>query len=197
MFCFAHLATNAWADQIVLKNGDRVSGSIVKKDAKGLTIKTDAFGVVTTSWDRVDSIRSDTPVTVVLQDGRTVQGTLATTAGNIDVATRDTKLSVAPADVAAIRNADEQKAYERLQKPGWADLWSGSANVGLAGTSGNARTLIFTVGLNAVRLTNTDKTSVYFNAVKASAFANGKNSDTAQAVRGGVAYDHNLSPGCF
>ena len=39
----------AWADQVVLKNGDRVTGSIVKKDAKNLTIKTDHFGVVTTS----------------------------------------------------------------------------------------------------------------------------------------------------
>ena len=33
----------AVADQVVLKNGDRVTGTIVKKDAKDLTIKT-AFG---------------------------------------------------------------------------------------------------------------------------------------------------------
>ena len=38
-----------WGDQIVLKNGDRVTGSIIKKDGKSLTIKTDHFGVVTTS----------------------------------------------------------------------------------------------------------------------------------------------------
>lgn len=42
----------AWGDQIVLKNGDRLTGSIVKKEGNSLTIKTDQFGVVTTSWGR-------------------------------------------------------------------------------------------------------------------------------------------------
>ena len=45
-----------WADQIVMKNGDRVTGSIVKKDAKTLTIKTVHFGVVALPWDQVSSV---------------------------------------------------------------------------------------------------------------------------------------------
>ena len=44
---------------------------------------------------------------------------------------------------------------------------------------------------------NTDKTSLYFNAIKASALVNGKSADTAQAVRGGVGYDHNVAPRLF
>jgi hypothetical protein len=62
-----------------MKNGDRVTGSIVKKDGKNLTIKTDQFGVVTASWDQVVSVNADKPVNVVLPNGRTVQGTIATT----------------------------------------------------------------------------------------------------------------------
>lgn len=189
--------TTAWADQVVLKNGDRVTGSIIKKDGKNLTIKTDQFGVVTTSWDQVVSIQIDKPVNVAVPDGRTLQGTIATTNGKVEVTTKDAKLSLEPAEVATIRNDDEQKAYERLQKPGWADLWTGTGSVGFAGTSGNARTLTFTTGINAARITNTDKLSVYFNTIKASAFSNGKNADTAQAVRGGLAYDHNLTPRLF
>jgi Protein of unknown function, DUF481 len=54
----------------------------------------------------------------------------------------------------------------------------------LAGASGNARTLTFTAGFNAARVTNTDKTSVYFSAIKASAGA-------------GWPYDHNLTPRLF
>src|SRR5690349_1825352 len=80
MFACLPLST-IWADEVVLKNGDRVTGSIVKKDGKNLTIKTDQFGVVTTSWDQVESIKTEKPVNVVLQDGKTVQGTLATTDG--------------------------------------------------------------------------------------------------------------------
>lgn len=190
-------ASVTWGDQVVLKNGDRVTGSIIKKDGKNLTIKTDQFGVVTTSWDQVESVKADKPVNVVLPDGKTVQGTIATTNGKVEVTTKDAKLSLAPAEVATIRDADEQKAYERLLHPGWGQLWAGTASLGFAGTSGNARTLTFTTGVNAARLTRTDKTSIYFNAIKASALVNGKNSDTAQAVRGGLGYDHNVSPRLF
>jgi putative salt-induced outer membrane protein YdiY len=194
----AFLAANAaWADQVVMKNGDRVTGSIVKKDGKNLTIKTDQFGVVTTAWDQVQSIVADKPVNVVLPDGKTVQGTIATANGKVEVATKDTKLSVAPADITTIRNDAEQKAYERLVRPGWGDLWAGTASVGFAGTAGNAETLTFTTGVTAARVTNTDKASLYFNAIKASALANGKDSDTAKAVRGGVGYDHKVHDRLF
>ena len=191
------LMGTVWADQVVMKNGDRVTGSIIKKDSKTITIKTDQFGIVTTSWDQVAEVMAEKPVNVVLQDGRTVQGTLATTNGKVEVATKDTKLSLAPEEVTIIRNGDEQKAYERLQKPNWLDLWAGTAGVGFAGTSGNAKTSTFTTGVNAARITNTDKTSLYFNAIKASALVVGKNAATAQAVRGGLGYDHNIGPRMF
>lgn len=187
----------AWADQVVLKNGDRVTGSIIKKDGKNLTIKTDQFGVVTTSWDQVASILADKPVNVVLPDGKTVQGTLATANGKVEVTTKDAKLSLAPAEVATIRDDAGQKAYERLLKPGWGQLWAGTGSVGLAGVTGNARTLTLTTGINAARITNTGKTTLYFNTIKASALVDGKNAATAQAVRGGIGYDHNVNPRLF
>ena len=99
----------AWADQIVMKNGDRVTGSIVKKDGPNLTVKTDQFGIVTVSWDRVESVMADKPVNIVLQDGKTVQGTLATTEGKLEVATQTTKLRVTPAEVATIRDARNRR----------------------------------------------------------------------------------------
>src|ERR1035437_4952497 len=179
LFPLVYLAASVtWGDQVVLKNGDRVTGSIIKKDGKNLTIKTAQFGVVTTSWDQVDSVRADKPVNVVLPDGRTVQGTLATTNGKVEVTTKDAKLSLAPAEVATIRDDAEQKAYERLLKPGWGQLWAGGVSVGFAGTSGNAKTLTFTTGINAARVTNTDKTTLYFHAIKASALINGTNAAT-------------------
>lgn len=186
----------AWADQVILKNGDRVNGNIIKKDGKNLTIKTDQFGAITTPWDQVQSVTTDKPVTVVLQDGRTAQGALSTAAGKLEIAAQPT-ISVAFTDVTTIRNPDEQRAYERLLSPGWAQLWAGTASIGFAGTAGNAKTLTFTAAVNAARVTNTDKTSIYFNAIKASALVNGESADTAKAVRGGLAYDHNVSSRLF
>jgi len=187
----------ARADQVVMKNGDRVTGSIVKQDGKTITIKTDVFGVVTAPWDQVVSIQSDKPVNVVLKDGKTLVGTLGSSDGKVQVATSGAKLDVAPGDVAVMRNADEQKAYERMLHPGLLELWSGSGSLGLAGANGNSKTLTFTTAENAARVTTTDKTSIYFNMIKASALIDGKSASTAQAVRAGIGYDHNVSPRLF
>lgn len=191
------LLSAAWADQVVMKNGDRVTGAIVKQDGKTITIKTVNFGVVSAPWDQVAAVSSDQPVTVVFKDGKTLLGTLATTEGKVVVAAKETKVEVTPDQIATMRNADEERAYERLLRPGWGELWAGTATIGFAGTAGNAKTSTFTTGVTAARVTNTDKTSLYFNAIKASALVNGTSADTAQAVRGGIAYDHNATPRLF
>lgn len=184
----------AQADQVTLKNGDRVTGSIIKKDGANLTIKSTLMGTLTVPWDQVQEIKSDAPLNVVLPD-KTVQATVATSDGKIEL--KEQQQTVAPAEVVALRNADEQKAYERLLHPGWGELWAGTASLGLAGSAGNAQTMTFTTAVNAARITNTDKTTIYFNAIKSSAVINRLKADTAQAIRGGWAYSHNISPRLF
>lgn len=195
---FASLCSSAaWADQVVMKNGDRVTGSIIKQDGKSITIKADNFGLVTAPWDQVASIQSAKPVHIVLKDGKTLQGTLATANGKVEVTAPGAKVEVTPGEVTAIRNDGEQKAYERLLKPGMLQLWSGGGSLGWAGTNGNAKALTVTGSSNAARVTNTDKISVDFNLIKASALVSGKSAETAQAVRGGIGYDRNVGPRLF
>lgn len=190
-------AAGLFADQIVMKNGDRVTGSIIKKDAKNLTIKSEYFGEVTLPWDQVASVTADKPLNVVLGDGTTVQGSLATTGDQVEVSAGGAKKTVPPAEIKVLRNAAEQSAYERLLHPGLTDLWVINANIGIAGTSGNAKTATFTTPVNAVRATNNDKTTAYFNFIRASANINGVSAATAQAVRGGWGYNRNLTRKMF
>jgi hypothetical protein len=178
----------AWADQIVMKNGDRVTGAVVKKDGNTLTVKTDQFGDVSLKWDQIASITTDKPVNVVLANGQTVKGPITTSGAMVSIG----GTNAAPADVKTIRDDAEQAAVDRLAHPGWGQLWAGTAALGLAGTTGNAEALTFTVGANAARTTNTDNTKLYLNIIKASALVDGVHADTAEAVRGGWAYDHNL-----
>ncbi len=182
-----------WADVVTLKNGDRITGTIVKKDGGKLTLQSDLMGEVTMPWDKVESIQSDKPVYVALPDGKTVQGTLATTGADVQVAGQSVPLVQVP----AIRSDAEQRNWQRLQKPGPLDLWAGTGTLGFAGTLGNAETQTITAALAAHRVTRTDKASITFNAIRASAFANGVSSRTAQAVRGGWAYARNLKPTVF
>jgi hypothetical protein len=186
--------TAVLADQIVMKNGDRVTGSIVKKDATTLTIKTVHFGTVTLPWAQVESVKSDAPLTVVLPNNKSVEGTIATSGDKVVVAEKGTQESVPPADIVALRNVDEQKAYLRYLKPKLTDLWLLTGNIAIAGASGNAETRTFTIPVNAVRATHSDKLSLYFNFIDSSASVGGVTSQTANAVRGGWSYNRNLAP---
>src|SRR5262249_14215848 len=159
------------------------------KDGGTLTFKSALFGTVTMPWDQVDTLTTDTPLTVELNTDQTVQGALATSGGRVQVANQ----SVALSDIRAVRNGAEQRTYERLRNRRGIDLGAGTATLGWAGTAGNAKTTTFTVGTNASRLTRTDKTTLYFNAIKASAVAEGLSRTTAQAIRGGWGYNRNLT----
>jgi hypothetical protein len=187
----------AFADQVVMKNGDRVTGSIIKKDAATLTIKTVHFGTVTLPWDQVDSVKADTPLTVVLPNGKSVEGTIASSGDKIVVTEKSSTETVGPKEIVAIRNADEQKAYLRLLRPRWYELWLITGNISIAGTSGNAETRTFTTPINLVRATRNDKTTAYFNFIRASASVNGQAKETASALRGGWSYNRNLHPKVF
>lgn len=180
------------ADQVVMKNGDRVTGAIVKKDGATLTIASAFFGTITLPWEQVESVSSDGPLNVVIA-GSTVQGPIKVSGGRLDVAGK----VAAIAEVVAIRNAAEQAAYERMLEPGWNQLWAGSASLGWAGTAGNARTQTLATGLNLSRATHSDKTSLYFSTVNASATVDGKNKQTAKAVRGGIGYNRNIAARAF
>jgi putative salt-induced outer membrane protein YdiY len=192
------ISPRALADQITLKNGDRLSGSIVKADDKKLVIKTDHSGEIATSRDAIDQIKSDQPLYLSLSDGQTIVGTVTTVGDNVEVQTRDTnKVTVARKSIGAIRSQAEQDAYikevERYRDPGILDLWSGNVDLGLALTRGNSETTNFAMAANAVRATKRDKTSVYFTSLYAQNKTNGISETTANAIRGGARYELNIT----
>lgn len=190
LFLFTQIA---FADQFIMKDGDRVTGEIVKKEGDILTVKTVNFGTVTMRWDDIATIRTDRPVNVVLPDGRTVKENLETRGAQIQVGSQ----TLAPGDVKTLRNDDTQKAYERLLNPGILDLWTVTGSLNVAGTKGNAETSTLTTPFNFVRASNTTRTTAYFNSIRSTATINGVNAQTAQAVRGGWGYSRNIRPKIF
>jgi small nuclear ribonucleoprotein (snRNP)-like protein len=84
------------ADQIVLKNGDRLTGTIEKSDDKELVIKTEFAGEVTVQWPAVQEITSTQALHVSLSNGQTVSGTVTTTDGNLVVVTPNAGTSPSP-----------------------------------------------------------------------------------------------------
>src|SRR5688572_15836985 len=72
------------ADQVSLKNGDRVTGSIVKKEAANLTIASIHFGTITIPWDQVESVNTDAPLYVSVGGAEAIQGVLSVSGGRAE-----------------------------------------------------------------------------------------------------------------
>ncbi len=192
-----------FADQIVLKNGDRLTGKIVKKDGDKIVIQTEFAGLVTILWSAVDKIVADEPVNIELADGQMLKGTVESKEEEkIEVKTQDAgTVEVEKAKIELVRSDDEQANFEaerdRLLNPGFSDLWAGSADVGFSLTTGNSDTRALSVGARAARETTRDKISVYANAIRASNSTSGISVTTADAVWFGGRYDVNLSDKTF
>lgn len=191
-----------FADQVSLKNGDRLTGTIVKSDAKTLVLKTEAAGEVTFQWAAIDTITSSQSLHVGLAGGQMVVGPVATKDGQIQVTTTTAGVVTAAKDsVQVIRSDSEEASYdaamERLQHPHLGDFWSGTLDTGLSLTRGNSATLSYTLSGRAVRQTDRDKITVYTTAVY------GKNDTTtpsqviAHQITGGIRGDINFSKRWF
>lgn len=192
------LCSEAWADQVGLKNGDRLTGALVKFEGDTLTLKSDLAGEVKIQWDAVERITSDRPVYVTSKDGRVLVGTLATTDGHIEVQTADAgKVALARDAIQLIRSKEEQAAYEAELARQRRAAWSGSADAGLSATRGNADTLVIGLGSQAARTTRTDKLSFYAASLFARNGTSGVSVTTAEAIRGGARYDRNISDRLF
>ena len=78
------------ADQVTLKNGDRLSGNIIKYDGKNLVLKSVLAGEVTIPWDNVTGVTSTQTLHVTLKDGQRVVGMVTTEGTKFQVATKET-----------------------------------------------------------------------------------------------------------
>jgi putative salt-induced outer membrane protein YdiY len=183
------------ADQVTLKNGDRLTGIIVKSDddAKTLLIKSDLAGDVTIKWDAVTAIVSSQPLHIILSDGRVIVGRVTTTDGTLEIATDSGTVPAAHDAVKAIRDNATQAEIDRLQHPRLLDYWSGLFDLGLSVTEGTSSTTALTIAGKASRVVPKNKLTLYYTQVYSKDSRESPPVTTANAIHGGVLDDFNLN----
>jgi putative salt-induced outer membrane protein YdiY len=191
------LTSAVFADQITLKNGDHLSGTIVKSDGKTLVLHTEFAGDVTVQFSAITQISTEKELHVTTSDQKTLVGPVTTSDGKIEVATKTGgPVEVPPGNVVLIRNDDEQAAYDKLLHPGLLHGWNGGVNVGFSLARGNSETSNLALAVNAVHPTLNDKTTIYLSSIDT------KNelatpTTVANLVTAGIRYDHNVNPRLF
>jgi putative salt-induced outer membrane protein len=185
------------ADQITLKNGDRLTGKIVKSDAKALVLHTEFAGDVTIQFAAIDQITTDQELHVALKDGKTAVGTVTTSDGKLEIATKTNGTVETPKEnVTVIRNDAEQTAYEKSLNPSLRRGWTGGTNIGFSLARGNSETENLALAFNAAHPTLKDKISLYASSIYATNQL-ATPSTVANLVTGGLRYDRNVSKRMF
>ena len=188
------MAPAVLADQITLKNGDRLTGTVVKSDGKTLVLHTEFAGDITVDFKAITQISSDKTLRVSTSDKKVLIGPVTTSDGKIEVATKTQgPVGVPLGSVVAV---EDEAEYEKLIHPGLLHGWNGGVNVGFSLARGNSETSNLALAINAVHPTLNDKTTIYLSSIDT------KNdlaspSTVANLVTGGIRYDHNVNPRLF
>ena len=134
--------STARADTLLLKSGDRLSGTIEVSDAKDVTLKTDFAGEIEeVHWTSIQDVKSDQSVYVVMPDKSTAHGVLSTDGANLVVhPANGAAVQLPMAAVTAVRSSDQETAYEKTLHPSLLENWKGGVNIGFALARGNSET---------------------------------------------------------
>jgi len=149
--CLMLLVQSGYADELVLKNGDRLTGKIVHLVDGKLLFKSDVAGEVTVSLSNIQTFSSDEPITVNLKDGTGFkQKVLSAEAGRFAVGgTEDLKAQqFGVADIVSIN-----------PPPKPIPKWTGDVSVGITSTHGNTKTEMISANANATKRTEKDRTT--------------------------------------
>jgi putative salt-induced outer membrane protein len=198
LIVFLAFSSFMFADQVTLKNGDRLTGTIVKSDGKTLVLHTEAVGDVTIQFAAITDIKTEQQLHVSLKGGKTAVGPVTTSDGKIEIATKTSGTVEAPKDdVTLIRNDAEQAAYDKSLHPGLRHGWNGGASVGFSIARGNSDTENLALAFNAVHTTLNDKITLYANSIYTKSDLPPPSTTSANLEQGGLRYDRNINPRTF
>jgi putative salt-induced outer membrane protein YdiY len=114
----------AQADEILLKNGDRISGTVISKSGKLLEIKTAYAEKIVIKWDAVQTLKTDKPLSITLSDKQELIGIASTAADGSVILNSSGVYNTQPIPLANIKEINKKS-------------FSGSANIGGNMADGN------------------------------------------------------------
>ncbi|GAB4464048.1 MAG: hypothetical protein OHK0029_33550 [Armatimonadaceae bacterium] len=140
------LAPCARADELVLKNGDRLTGTVDSLAAGKLVFKTAKAGTVTVSLREIRSLTTEKPFKLMLQDRTTVTSRLVAADNGLVTLTVEGEARTLPLTQIAVINPGKFR-------------WIGGVSAGLTLLSNLINTQTFNVSAEASRKTPTTETS--------------------------------------
>ncbi len=167
-------------NQIILKNGDRITGSVVSMEKQQLKVKTDYAGEVIINWADVESLMSKAPLTIeVLESTNESVREAFPKTRRMETYTIPGREGIAKEDIKRI-NISQYR-------------YAGATDIGGNRTTGNTDTTAFNASAEMTIQASqhrVDLTGKY-------AFSHADGTDTANNARGTLRYDYFLTKKLF
>ncbi len=141
----AFVAAPVLADEVVFKNGDKLTGKIVSAEDGKLKIKSAVAGTVEVDLVDVKTFASDEPIALKLKDGTIIRQPVA-------AAEKAGEVAVKPGAVAA-----QNVPIDSIKTINQKESWTGSLVAGGLITRGNSDTEAFNFSADATRRTDIDR----------------------------------------
>jgi putative salt-induced outer membrane protein YdiY len=138
------------ADVATLKNGDRVTGTLVTIKGGVLQLKTDNLGNISIPMAQVAAYAAGKPVVVVIKGREPLRGTMELLpSGDWQVTANGRAQTIAAAKVELVMPAADYDKLEMAPEP-W-QAWKGTASLGYSLQNGNQQTNTLTTTITAAR----------------------------------------------
>ena len=175
-------AGKVMGDEIWLKNGDHITGNVIRMENNILNFKTPYAGEISVRWEEIANLRTDEPIAVILSDKTSTRGIIS--------AGKDGKVSVRVDNILEPLTFDLAQVDVINPKPPKPALkLNARVNVGIATQRGNTDTDNY--HLDGEFVARTEK-----NRYTVGAELNREKTDgerTSNNALGYIKYDHFLS----
>ena len=170
------------AGEVILTNGDRLTGKIVSIENGVLTLETGYSEPINLKFEAVQQISSSETVELHLKDGEVLKGKITTNANRqveVEAGPNRDAVTVGLEDITALNPPPKEPV-----------TWKGNITLGGNWQDGNTDTMNVSAGALAVRRSENDRFLINFLYNKAES----DGQSTAENTYGQLKYDYFLSP---
>lgn len=148
-------AVTGWADVIIFRNGDRLTGKFVKLEKNKMTFEADEIGKITLDIASIKNFSAEIPAKIHFIDGTIIKSKILLSDPN--------QFSIEKTDLLSAHtfNFSDLAAINPPPKP--KPKWTGSATLGISSSHGNTFAESTNVNFDAKRRSQMDRTHIYSN----------------------------------
>jgi len=193
------------ADTLTFTNGDQLSGTLVRADAKECIFKSDMAGTVTVPWSHIRELQTTDPYVVVGADAQVRQGTLLIEGPSIEISNAN---GAPPAflDHTETRMVVDPKTYTNAvtAHPSPWQSWKGIASGGFSQVSATQNSINYTTRIDLQRpvpalawLPQRSNTLLHFDSAYGNLSQAGEPTVRTSIYSAGLEQDQDLSARLF